>query len=406
MTFGRGRLAGLAGALAVTARIVTGQTEAPPLRPHVMPVVYLPADLDASRDAIALQIRALEDVRAWYATRLAGHTFQSDPIVVQRSRHAFAELAGANFQNWWPLPAEEFASFGRPWNEHSPRKLLILAHGAGAWAGADSENGGIDSIAQAGRVSKGALGGLAVIGDSSIGGILAGVCPRDGTATWRKPAGGTAWWCNWNTYRGTLAHEMGHTWGLPHPDAFRSGLRCDSLFNSNMQCHWAWPADSLLPYEAAHLRSLEGFAAGADSAYRMLSSFRTMPSAGGSRVVRFERGDSILWAAGRGGGTGYPWGLEITADGASGRADISVEIAPSEWLVADLGRPSGDTGVVHVRVDADSRPIFDGELRVGTYPLELAAPLRRARRLRIRVAGVRSSHVLLGNARVYFRAPR
>ena len=36
----------------------------------------------------------------------------------------------------------------------------------------------------------------------------------------------TAWWCSGSTYRGTVAHELGHTWGLPHPDVFTKGFRC------------------------------------------------------------------------------------------------------------------------------------------------------------------------------------
>jgi hypothetical protein len=65
---------------------------------------------------------------------------------------------------------------------------------------------------------------------------------------------GTVWWCAWDTYRGTIAHELGHTWGIPHPDAFKapgvdgSPGRWDCSVDGNtvMQCHWGFPQDSLL----------------------------------------------------------------------------------------------------------------------------------------------------------------
>src|SRR3989442_14755881 len=104
----------------------------------------------------------------------------------------------------------------------------------------------MDSAGQAGRVDKGDWGGLAVIGASSVGGVLSGVCPEVA----RGKAGGTAWWCSGSTYRGTIAHELGHTWGLPHPDAFHAGFRCaDSTAYSIMQCHWEWARERLLDYE-------------------------------------------------------------------------------------------------------------------------------------------------------------
>ena len=382
--------------------LALGQSPAPsPLEaPRVVPVYYVPRDLDFGREALALQIRALDDVRAWYARRLGGQTFRAEPIIVQRSRHTFAELAGADFQNWWPLPDAEFASYGMPWNRQSRIKLLILARGGGAWAGADSENGGIDSVAQAGRVPKGDLGGLAVIGDSSTSGLLAGVCPRESPepASWRKPTGGTAWWCNWNTYRGTIAHELGHTWGLPHPDAFRTGFRCDSTAITNMQCHWAWPADSLLPYEATHLRSLAHFRAALDSEYVMLAALRAHAPPGALRAAIFERGDSLLWIAGRGAGTGYPWGVALRSSG--GHATATFVLPPrAAWLVADVGRPPGDTGVVRLSLRAAGRPLFAGEVGANTLPLRLALPLREARELKVEVEG--GGCVVMGNARVY-----
>jgi hypothetical protein len=304
---------------------------------RVVPVVFLPADEPHDTARLLLQVQAVRDAQEWYAQRLNGMTFFADPVTVQRSSHAFAELAGDDFQNWWPLPAAEFAAWGMPWNDSSRIKLLLLAQGAGAWAGADSENGGIPSESEAGRSRAGHLGGLAVVGDSSIGGILAGVCPRAGEASWRKPEGGTEWWCNWNTYRGTVAHELGHTFGLPHPDAFRPGFRCDSTVIANMQCHWAWPADSLLPFEATHLRSLPVFG---DSAAQLWLRADAETAEHADRID-FTRTGSVLWLDGRGRGTGYLWGWRASAGAQKGARIIVAAPTDARSFVVDAGWATG-----------------------------------------------------------------
>jgi hypothetical protein len=324
---------------------------------RVLPVVYVPADLSVEPQRLDLQIRAVRDVQLWYADRLGGLTFRADPLIVQRSRHTFAELAGNNFQNWWPLPDKEFADFGLPWNDSSQFKLLILAQAAGAWAGADSENGGIQSEEDAGSPRRGALGGLAVVGDSSIGGILAGVCPRTGTASWQKPEGGTAWWCNWNTYRGTVAHELGHTFGVPHPDAFRPGFRCDSTVITNMQCHWAWPADSLLPFEARHLKSLVFFTR--DAMNEWISALPTNSSAPFTLVPQnVTHPDSLLWLSGRGGGTGYTHGLRTSIQANSPATLLWTPPANANAFVMDIGHAM------------PGRNAFRYSLRCGNHVLE------------------------------------
>jgi hypothetical protein len=108
-----------------------------------MPVYVVPNDLEFDARRLRLNVRAIEDVRTWYSQALGGPTFSYDPLIVQRSRHTFAELAADEFQAWWPLLIEEFREYGFPWDENSDVKLLFLVQGAGGWAGGDSENGGI-----------------------------------------------------------------------------------------------------------------------------------------------------------------------------------------------------------------------------------------------------------------------
>jgi hypothetical protein len=397
---GRAAGAALSVLLAACAPSAPGSAPAPtapPDPPHVVPVYYIPSDLSFTREALALQVRAVNDVRDWYARRLGGVTFHHDPIVVQRSRHAFAELAANDFQNWWPLPDSEYVAYGMPWNRQSGIKLLVLARGGGAWAGADSENGGIDSIAQAGRVPKGALGGLAVIGDSSTSGVLAGVCPREGPSSHHKPTGGTTWWCNWNTYRGTIAHELGHTWGLPHPDAFRRGFRCDSTVITNMQCHWAWPSDSLLPFEAAHLKSLPGFDRSAAMPPLMLGSVTCESRSSGApvRMTSFERGDTLVWMAGRGGGTGYLWALTVPAG-----AEVRCRVPRSGAFIAEVGRPLDDSHTVAYSIEVGGQPKVSDSLARAELPRRVAIPVAGKGEVILRISGPPGARVVFGNARV------
>ena len=361
---------------------------------RVIPVYLVPRDYQVPLAGVAYHVKVMADVRSWYARVLAGRTFVAEPLVVQVSRHSFAELAADQFQAWWPLLQNEFAAYGWPWNAHSRFKLLFLTHGAGAWAGSDSENGGIDSVAQAGKVDKGDWGGLAVIGDSSVGGVLAGVCPE--TAHGKSDSTkATAWWCSGSTYRGTVAHELGHTFGLPHPDAFRPGFRCaDSTAYTIMQCHWWWEKERLLDYEIGHLRSLSFFQFDTAPTYALLPLQRPQQRKR-VRTRALERGDSLVWTDGRGGGTGYPWALMLEGAG----ADVTYGIEGGR-LAFDLGVARGGRGTATIRIDADARPLAQVDVTAGHPPQRIVLDLGAARRLRIRcTAG--TATVVLGNIRVY-----
>jgi hypothetical protein len=347
--------------------------------PRVIPVYMVPRDMSVSRERLALTVKAIESVRQWYARVLRGKTFSYDPVIVQVSGHSFNEFAADSFQAWWPLLQNEFQGYGQNW-EDDDTKMLWIAHGAGAWAGADSENGGIDSIGEAGRVRDGDLGGLAVIGDSSLGGYLAGVCPDSGRT-------GSAWWCSWYTFMGTIAHELGHTWGLPHPDAFLPGFRCaDTTAWTNMQCHWGFPFDSLLPFEQVHLTSLRHFRYRNDAPpFELLTARQDLT--GALKRTSFERGDSLLWMEGRGGGTGYIHGLV-------GR-NLSFS-AINGWFVADIGLPLGsrDTVTVSLRIGGVER--YRRLIGPGDPPLPISLPIRAGQRVRL----VATGPLALGNARL------
>ena len=369
--------------------------------PRVMPVYLVPRDYAVPLDRVPYHVGVVDDVRRWYGRATGGRTFTSEPLIVQVSRHTFAELAADSFQAWWPLLQSEFAAYGFPWDRRSKIKLVFLTNGAGAWAGADSENGGIDSIGAAGRTDDGDWGGLALIGDSSAGGVLAGVCPEDavpGTGE-RGRGGGTAWWCSGTTYRGTLAHELGHTFGLPHPDAFRPGFRCaDSTAYSQMQCHWEYARERLFDYEVGHLRSLSFFAFDTTPAFTLLTDWPA-ESAIRWRRARLDRGDSLTWVDGRGGGIGYPWAIVLVGRGATATYAVT---RSSSLLALDLGVRRGDSGIAAVRFALDGKPVALHTVDAGAPPVRVTLDVGSARQLAVEVTSGDVA-VVLGNPRIYRR---
>jgi hypothetical protein len=394
--------------LLVNASSLQSQDEASRIAaepPRVVPVHLVPKDHSFDPRRLALNLAALEDVRAWYARALGGRTFVAEPLSVQRSRHTFAELADSNFQQWWPLLDQEFADYGLPWNRESDVKLLFLAQAAGAWAGADSENGGIGSAAEAGRVPKGNLGGLVVIGDSSVGGLLTGACPLDGVQR------GTAWWCNWDTYRGTIAHELGHTWGIPHPDAFKARVNdstpgrwdCATDGNTVMQCHWGFPDDSLLRYERVHLESLRYFRPPDGRGYLLLADLPPTLLEGDVRIRRpgtapaRDAADAVVWVDDTtGAATGYPWAVVI----AGGRVGWNGAVAGCGLVAVDVGRELGTGGRGRVRIQAGDRVLADRQVAAGR-PDRLRVRYCGPDPLVFRVEGERRFRAVLGNPRLY-----
>lgn len=391
----------VAGAVTAGAPALAAQESRLPSR--VVPVYVVPADHAFDPQRLRLHVQAVADVRQWYARALGGATFVADPVVVHRSRHTFAELAADDFQAWWPLLTEEFRDLGMAWDTDSHIKLLLLAQAAGGWAGGDSENGGIEAPTEAGSTAHGSLGGLVVIGDSSVAGVLAGVCPTDGIV------GGTIWWCNWDTYRGTIAHELGHTWGIPHPDALLprepdgTARRWDCGVDGNtvMQCHWGFPHDSLLEYERRHLRSLPYFVTIAADPFASLAEL-VPDSASGVRTIRRPGTARDSASAGAwvrhtdGGSSGYPSSVTL-GTGAWVRWAAPVRCG---LLVAAVGRAAaaGGRGSLEVLVD-DSTAMRADLTGDGVTAVEL--PLCADRTVTLRAVGDDRFAVVVGSPRVY-----
>lgn len=391
----------LATSLAPMGSTLVAQTTARPA--HVIPIQVVPNDYEWNLGRLRLNVQAVTDVRRWYARALRGPTFRADPLVVLQSRYTFAQLSDSNFQAWWPLLGKELADYGLNWQDSANFKLLFLVQGAGAWAGGDTENGGIERVADAGRVDRGDYGGMVVIGDSSAAGVQAGVCPMDGII------GGTAWWCNWETYRGTIAHELGHTWGIPHPDAFKpkrddgtpEPWDCQTDGNTVMQCHWGFPYDSLLTYEAEHFRSLRFFSLPTASPYTLLTEALPLEAKGDVAVRRLgtaiDEKHALVWVDDleQGSALGYPWAVRLGAESGA-RWPLPAECGA---FITDVGRAraSGGRGTAIIRIDG----VVRARLAVGgEHPREVVVPYCQASTIELAVEGQRRFRAAFGNPRV------
>lgn len=83
-------------------------------------------------------------------------------------------------------------------------------------------------------------GGFAVVGDWTIDGI-AGKYEKGIYSSGCQDSANSAVFCRKNATVGTVAHELGHAFGLPHPN-----LNDTNWCLSVMGCGWDFPANQLL----------------------------------------------------------------------------------------------------------------------------------------------------------------
>lgn len=179
----------------------------------VIPVLFSPTDWDVNspevqEEATALRA-AMSEVRDFYRANLDGRTFRlNDVQVVQaygpkekygirwNGRNIYedgveivgnleAEVVQELYERGYPTP---------PGQNMNGYVTIIFVKGAGGWAG--------------GRSFSNGDGGWAILGDWCIDSI-------QGTLN-----DGQYWWSGPRKQTGAAAHELGHGFGLPHPDAY------------------------------------------------------------------------------------------------------------------------------------------------------------------------------------------
>ncbi|CAM4138687.1 zinc metalloprotease [Corallococcus exiguus] len=183
----------------VAARQVTSQA----VTSQVVPIVLVPAGSQALSTVELNTVRqALSNVRRWYERELPNRNLNWAPIqVMQGAQSASYYLTNNNV--WNDIPGEIQGQFGwNPWayTGGAHRIALVMGRDLLGWAGA---NGYTD-----GR-------GLAIVGLESL--LELSKCSGN-------------WWCTQEFWHGTVAHELGHTFTLPH----------DTVADSIMSFHDAY----------------------------------------------------------------------------------------------------------------------------------------------------------------------
>ncbi|RYG25896.1 PEP-CTERM sorting domain-containing protein [bacterium] len=208
----------------------------------ILPILFSPTDWDVDSAEVGLEaasIRsAMSEIRSFYGTALGiGKTFTlNDLQVVQglgNKEHYNIAWNGGNIYtdgieftgNMEAAVVEELHARGYPTppdQNEDGYSVLIFVKGAGGYAGA-RELGGGD-------------GGWGILGDWCID-SLAGQVPE-----------GDYWWSGRRLQLGAAAHELGHTFGLPHPDFYNGNW--DETVMGNW---WNFPKTGLSGLDKDHI---------------------------------------------------------------------------------------------------------------------------------------------------------
>ncbi|MGI8810410.1 MAG: fibronectin type III domain-containing protein [Acidimicrobiales bacterium] len=222
----------LAAAIAaqVTVPSSPAQAQATTGSMQVEPYYVVPADLTVHPEYQVAIDRYMAELRSWYGQRV-GRTFTLAPLRTVRGPDYATMRCGAQadpsclsdrdaIPNWWNamhaiVPSSPFSV------------KLIFGQGGGGFAGG---------------ILTDRLSGFAVVGDwvlEPISGLRDPAAIHCGFADWQ---------CEGGTPKGTVAHELGHAFGLHHPPDFEPGPLL-------MRWHGDYPRTGFRPYELAILRN-------------------------------------------------------------------------------------------------------------------------------------------------------
>jgi hypothetical protein len=250
-------------AIVIAASLLTGRPHSQAAPFSVRPVLFVPdpasfpegfqptpADLAVDMQNITA---ALQRVRMGYAGALGLNTSLAVEPVVRLDAYGGLSDYGITWndpdrryadgiaidQSFWPSVLLETSSrgfgIGTP---VTPYVNLIFVKGAGGYAG------GAQFQAKSG-------GGNAILADWALDSLANRVPPED--AVW--------WWTGVNQQTSAIAHEVGHTLGLAHPDLLNPITGTNDFPYSFMGNWWDWPTWPTNPADPSWpLHGLHGWA--------------------------------------------------------------------------------------------------------------------------------------------------
>lgn len=240
----------------------------------VQPYYLYPADQPYHKAYEEAANKIAKEIQDWYKERV-GTTFRLKPLIVKQSKLSYAQMrGGAN-------PSEEVLAD----KQKMPRWWEGVEQSVGGWKDREvtwvfAQGGGGYAAANLIRT----YAGIGMFGDwvlEPISGVREPAAITADLATWQVQGG---------VPMGTTAHELGHAFGLHHPDDYPG--------KSIMRWHGDYPKTDLLDHELLILRNSPYFVPNAYSAQAPWVDFENEDKMVWDTIVRvrgrgFKEGDEL-----------------------------------------------------------------------------------------------------------------
>ncbi len=205
----------------------------------VQPILFVPNNLSADPAYLSAINESLGTIGAWYATQLNGRTFRFVPALEVIGQYELQHYCPKTISSTQciQVPGEIGADPGDIYNVLSDlesqgypvrQNVILLVFWVGGYG-----------YAAGSKYSD--TSGWAAVGDWTLDGIAGKY--EEGTATSRCSDSPSAWLiCTKNAQTGTIGHELGHAFGLPHPtdDGTQPG-NPNYWLSTIMAVYWDFP---------------------------------------------------------------------------------------------------------------------------------------------------------------------